>query len=132
MRVDVGKRTEELVNVELDFQHGHGGLHLVEVPGCSVNGFWDIFENEVQVHFIFLQSKEVNLGPTSEAGKQPVNTYPLTVRVVKRLELYDIGVADDPHDLQFTVLGEVSVTRERGREGGWGGGSVGRTLKRLS
>lgn len=54
LRMNVCKRTEELINVKFDFQHWHGGLHLVEVAGCPVNGLWDKFKDEVQVHFIFL------------------------------------------------------------------------------
>lgn len=30
--VDVGQGPEELIDIELDLYHGHGGLHLVEVP----------------------------------------------------------------------------------------------------
>ena len=37
-------------------------------------------------------------------------TYPLTVRVVERLQLYNVGMAYNPHNLQLTVLGKVSAT----------------------
>lgn len=58
LRMDVCERTEELVDVEFDFQHRHGGLHLVEVAGCPVDGLWDKFEDEVQIHFIFLLNQK--------------------------------------------------------------------------
>ena len=52
--MDIGQRSEELVNVQFDFEYWHGGLHLVEVTGGSVDGFGDVFEDEVEVNFIFL------------------------------------------------------------------------------
>lgn len=53
--VDVGQRPEQLVDVELDLEHGHSGLEFVEVARGTVHGFRDILENQVEVHFIFLQ-----------------------------------------------------------------------------
>jgi len=41
--VNVGQGAEELVDVELDFQHRHGCLHLVEVPRSPVDGFRNKF-----------------------------------------------------------------------------------------
>jgi hypothetical protein len=52
--VNVCQRPEQLVDVQLHFQHGHGRLELVEVTGCAVDGLWDILEDEVEVDFIFL------------------------------------------------------------------------------
>lgn len=37
-----------------------------------------------------------------------LRTYALAIRVVKGLELHDVGVSHDPHDLQLTVLQHVS------------------------
>jgi len=54
LRVDVGERAEQLIDVKLDLENGHGGLHLVEVARCAVDGFRDEFENEVKVDLIFL------------------------------------------------------------------------------
>lgn len=60
-------------------------------------------------------------GPCLDAEGARSGTYPLAIRVVKRLELYNIGVSDDAHNLQFTVLNGVRVSdpavdgeRERG------------------
>lgn len=39
-------------------------------------------------------------------------TYPLSVRVVESFQLNDVGVSDNPHDLQFAVLQlSASMTR---------------------
>ena len=38
-----------------------------------------------------------------------LQTYAFAVGVVKGLELDDVGMADDSHDLQLTILGKVSV-----------------------
>lgn len=54
LRVDVGERTEELVDVQLDLQNWHGGLHLVEVAGGPVHGFGNELEHQVEVDLIFL------------------------------------------------------------------------------
>lgn len=64
LRMDVGKRSEQLVDVELDLQHGHCGLQFVEIARCAVHRLWNVFEDEVEVHFIFLWSRRrtVSLG----------------------------------------------------------------------
>ncbi len=54
LRVDVCQGAEELIDVELDFEDGHDSLHLVEISGGAVHGFGDVFEDEVQVDFVFL------------------------------------------------------------------------------
>lgn len=55
LRVNVGQRSEELVGIQLDFQDGHGRLHLVEESRRSVNGFWNKFLDKVEVNFVFLE-----------------------------------------------------------------------------
>lgn len=52
--MDVGQGSEELVNVELDLENGHGRLHLVEEPRCSVDGLGDKLLNKVEINFVFL------------------------------------------------------------------------------
>lgn len=59
LRVDVGERAEQLVNVQLDFENGHDGLHLVEVTGGAVDCLGDELEDEIQVHLIFLWLKRL-------------------------------------------------------------------------
>ena len=54
--VDVGESTEELVDIELHLKVWHGGLHLVKVSGCPVDGFGNVFLNQVEVDFILLQA----------------------------------------------------------------------------
>ena len=52
--MDIRQRAEKLIDVDLDFQDWHGCLHFVEEARCSVHGFWNEFEDQVEVNFIFL------------------------------------------------------------------------------
>lgn len=36
-------------------------------------------------------------------------TYPFAIAVVESLQFDDVGVSDDAHDLQFTILPSVST-----------------------
>ena len=55
LRVDVGERAEELVDVELDLEYGHRGLHLIEIPRGAIDGLWHELEDEIEIDFILLQ-----------------------------------------------------------------------------
>jgi len=57
LRVDVGERPEQLVDVQLDFKYRHSGFHLVEISGCAVHGLGNKFEDEVKVNLVFLNHK---------------------------------------------------------------------------
>lgn len=52
--VDVHERTEKLVHVKFDLQHRHGLLEFGIVTASAIHGLGDVFENKVEVHFIFL------------------------------------------------------------------------------
>lgn len=52
--MDVGKRAEQLVGVELDLKNRHNGLHLVEVARRTVDCLRNIFEYQIEVHLVFL------------------------------------------------------------------------------
>lgn len=52
--MDVGKRAEQLVGIELDLKNGHDGLHLVKVARRTVDCLWDIFKYQIEVHLVFL------------------------------------------------------------------------------
>lgn len=52
--VDVCQSSKQLVNVQLDLENGHGGLHLVEKSRSSVDGLGHKFLHQVQVDLIFL------------------------------------------------------------------------------
>ena len=54
LRMNICEGTEELVDVELDFENWHGCLHLVEISRCPVDGLGDKFLYEVEVDFILL------------------------------------------------------------------------------
>ena len=60
-RMDVGERTEELVDVDLYFQYRHCSLQLVEEARCSVDSLRDEFEHEVQVYFFLLHKSSGQL-----------------------------------------------------------------------
>ena len=55
LRVDVGKRAEQLVDIELDLENRHGGLHLIEIARCAVDGLRNELLDEIEVDFIFLR-----------------------------------------------------------------------------
>lgn len=100
--VDVGERAEKLVDVELDLENGHDGLHLVEIARSPVNGFRHELEYEVEVNFVFLWLTW--LVPSIDHLRVLADTYPLAVVVEEGLEFDDVGMSDNAHDLQLTVL----------------------------
>jgi hypothetical protein len=54
-RVDVGKRSEELIHVQLDLKHGHRLFELGIVPACAVHGLRNVFLDEIEVNFVLLR-----------------------------------------------------------------------------
>lgn len=125
--MDVCKRAEELVRVQLGLENWHDRLHLVEVARCSVHCLWHIFEHKVEVDLVLLwltRSAEARQGDRG-AGSF---TYAIAIVVEEGFELDYVGVAHNAHDLKFTVLARVSPGMLAG-----GDTSHGRpTLKRLS
>lgn len=55
--VDVRKCSEQLVDVQLNFQNRHGDLHLVEKAGCSIDRLGNKLLNQVEVNLVSLQPK---------------------------------------------------------------------------
>lgn len=53
--VDISKRAKELVGVQLDFENGHGSLHLVEKARGAIDGLGNIFEHQVEVNLVLLE-----------------------------------------------------------------------------
>jgi hypothetical protein len=104
--VDIGKRTEELIDVKLDFKDWHHSLHLVEVTRCTVDGFGDEFKHEVEVDFVLLWLKRLATQVTQM--RMLADTYPFAIVVEEGLELNNVWMPDDAHDLQFAVLLRVS------------------------
>ena len=107
LRVDIGERAEELVYVELDFEDRHNGLHLVEVARCTVHSLRDELEHKIEVHLVLLWLKP--LATRSAQIYRALDTYPLTIVVEESLELHDVGMPDNAHDLEFSILQEVST-----------------------
>lgn len=56
--MNVGKGSQQLVHVKLDLQHRHGLLELGIVATGAVDGFGNIFENKIEVYFVFLGDKD--------------------------------------------------------------------------
>lgn len=105
--VDIGQGTEQLVDVKLDLEDGHCRLHLIEVPRGAVHGFGNKFLDQVQVDLILLRARLAKQG--KNVPKMSVGVYPLAVRVVESLQLYDIWVSNNPHNLQLAILHKESA-----------------------
>jgi hypothetical protein len=104
--MDIGERTEQLVYIELDFEDWHDRLHLVEVTRGTVHSLGNEFEYEVEIDFVLLWLKRL---ATHDAWAWLlVDTYPLAVVVKEGFEFDNVGVPDDAHNLQLTVLLRVS------------------------
>ena len=43
-----------MVHVQFNLEHGHGLLELGIVPAGTVHGLWDVFEDKIEIDFIFL------------------------------------------------------------------------------
>lgn len=105
MRMDVREGAEQLVYVEFDLENGHGALQLVEVTRSAIHSFWNEFEDQIEIDFVFLRGDQRCLYVHSSVGI----ANPITVGVVKRLELDNVWMADDSHDLKLSVLSEASI-----------------------
>jgi hypothetical protein len=102
LRMDVCKRSEELVDVKFDFEDRHDRLHLVEVARRTVHGLGNEFEHEIQVDLVLLWLKR--LATRCVQTRLSADTYPLAVVVEESFELHNVGVSDNAHDLEFAVL----------------------------
>lgn len=80
--MDVGEGATKLVNVQLDEEHGDGLLLLGVVTRDTVDGLWNVLKDKVKIDFILLVTGEVE----------------------EVLEGTDVGMVEDLHDLQLTVL----------------------------
>lgn len=56
-RVDIGKRAEELIHVELNLEHWHRLLKLCIMTAGAVDSFGNVFEYEIEIDFILLRIK---------------------------------------------------------------------------
>ena len=103
--MDVCQSSEKLLDVQLDLENWHRRLHLVEEPRGAVNSLWHKLLYQVEVYLIFLLVCQRQL--RSEGGRwREGPSYAFAVRIVECLELDNVRVADDPHDLKLTVLPE--------------------------
>lgn len=104
LRMNVGQRSEKLVDVQLDLEDRHGRLHLVEESRGSVDSLGNKLLYQIQVHLVFLQSSQQSDATSPDEGASWGFAHALSIRVVECLQLYDVRVSDDTHDLQFAVL----------------------------
>jgi hypothetical protein len=56
LTVNVGERTEQLVDVQLDLENWHGRLHLIEVARRTVDRLGNEFEHKIEVDLVLLES----------------------------------------------------------------------------
>lgn len=54
--VDIRKGTQELVHVQFDLEHGHGLFEFSVMTTSAVDSFWDVFQDEIKVHFVLLKN----------------------------------------------------------------------------
>lgn len=52
--MDIGKGTEELVHVQFDLEHWHRLFEFGIMAAGAVDGFRDIFQYKIKIHFVFL------------------------------------------------------------------------------
>ena len=52
--MNIGKRAEELVDIELDFDHGHRYLHFSKVTGRPIYCLRYVLQHEVQKYLVLL------------------------------------------------------------------------------
>lgn len=57
--VNVGQGSEELVDVQLDLQRGHGGLHFIEKTRGPIDGLRNKFLDQVEIDLILLISYQL-------------------------------------------------------------------------
>ena len=127
LRVNVGERAEQLVDVKLDLENWHGGLHLIEKARCPVDGLGDVLLDEIEVDFVFLRQRQsLHLHCV---GIWTCVTYAFAIGIVEGLELDNVWVSHYAHDLQFSVLHGL-VNNDVHTDSTWCG--ISRTLKRLS
>lgn len=57
--VNVGQGSEKLVDVQLDLQRGHSGLHFIEKTRSPIDGLRNEFLDQVEIDLIFLISYQL-------------------------------------------------------------------------
>ena len=62
LRMYIRQGAKKLIDVDLDLQDRHGGLHLVEESGRAVHGLRHEFENQVQVDLVLLERTRISYG----------------------------------------------------------------------
>ncbi len=58
-RVNVSKRTKELIHIQFDLEHRHWLFEFCIVAAGTIDGLWDVLEDEIEVDFIFLEKAMV-------------------------------------------------------------------------
>lgn len=102
--MNVGKRTEELIHVQFDLEHGHWLLQLRVVATSTIYSFGNVFEHEIEINFVLLKNRVSPTSDPSNAVKNTELTHFFTIGVEKGAEVNDIRMRNKSHDLKFTVL----------------------------
>ena len=113
-RVDVRERPQKLVHVELDLEHRHWLLELGVVAARAVDGLRHVFEDKIEVNFVFLWHRISAHDSKRHKGHKLkiLGAHLVAIRVEESPEVNDIRVTDESHDLQLTVLVSAKIARK--------------------
>jgi hypothetical protein len=98
--MDIGQGAEELIDVQLDLENRHGRLHFVEESRSSVDSLGHKLLHQVQVDLVLLHIVSKHF----DSFLAILEAHAFSIGVVKGFQLHDVGVSDDAHDLQLTIL----------------------------
>lgn len=101
--MDIDQRTEDLIGVKLDEEKWHVLSCSDIVSGGAIDCLGHIFENKAEIDFIPLPRLNI-------AFEKMTNLLAVIVEVI--LELNDIRMFNQAHDLQLTVLNKISPEQE--------------------
>ena len=104
LRMDIGQSSEQLVNVQLDFENRHRRFHLVEESRGTIHRLRYKLLHKVQINLIFLRHL-LESQPLEPWAK--VNSHTLPIGIVKCLQVHNVRVSHDAHDLKFSVLAQL-------------------------
>jgi len=137
--MNIGQASEQLVHVELDLEHRHGLLDLGIMARSAIHCLGDVFKHQVEENLFLLGQNQLHTltkipsGHSSRPHCISVNNssaskcralmhvvifvhlrlYLLPVRVEKGLQIHNVGVRDQPHDLEFAILFRPDKSKER-------------------
>lgn len=79
--VDVGEWAKKLIHVKFDLKHGHWLLEFCIMATSAIDCFWNIFENEIEIDFVFLEHP---LEQSERTTERDMNAHLVAIWVEKR------------------------------------------------